>query len=189
MQIYHTEIDKAFSDALAKLLSEGYRLMPTYKDGRLKVGTYWGYKIELTKDSQEYEFFIDCDNYTIGENRDAKKYTISLTERWGNENLLTEPYVYYGYDFGDYKKHFIFSTKEEVLEIAKKKEERRLYNQWEIKGYINSFKLDTTPYKGFKKNVTVYVTRYDYLFVNKNGRVGKFSKKWGRDRYGGLVKE
>lgn len=163
--------------------------MPTYKDGRLKVGTYWGYKIELTKDSQEYEFFIDCDNYTIGENRDAKKYTISLTERWGNENLLTEPYVYYGYDFGDYKKHFIFSTKEEVLEIAKKKEERRLYNQWEIKGYINSFKLDTTPYKGFKKNVTVYVTRYDYLFVNKNGRVGKFSKKWGRDRYGGLVKE
>ena len=188
MQINRTEIDKAFSDALVKLLSEGYMLTPTYENGSLKVGTYMGCKIGLRKDSKEYEFFIDCDNYTVGENQDAKKYTISLTEKWETENLLTEPYVYYGYDF-DYKNHFIFSTEEEVLEIAKKKEERRLYNQWKIKGYINSFKLDTTPYKGFKKNVTVYVTPNDYVLVNKNGRVGKFSKKWGRDRYCGLVKE
>jgi len=188
MQIYHTEIDKAFSDALVKLLSEGYMLTPTYKDGSLKVRTLMGYKIELTKDNQEYELFIDCDSYTVGENQGAKKYTISLTEKWGSENLLAEPYEYYGYDFGDYKNHFIFSTKEEVLEIAKKKEERRLYNQWTIKGYINSFKLDTTPYKGFKKNVTVYVTRHNYIFVNKNGRTGKFSKEWGRDCFD-LVKE
>lgn len=187
MQIYHTEVDKAFSDTLAKLLSEGYMLTPTYKNGSLKVGTYMGCKIGLTKDSKEYELFIDCDNYTVGENRDAKKYTISLTEKWESENLLTEPYVYYGYDF-DCKNHFIFSTEKEVLEIAKKKEKRRLYNQWKIKGYINSFKLDTTPYKGFKKNVTVYVTPDNYIFVNKNGRTERFSKKWGRG-CSGLVKE
>ena len=188
MQISRTEIDKAFSDALVKLFSEGYMLTPTYENGIPKNRMLMGYKIELTKDNQEYEFFIDCDSYTVGENQGAKKYTVSLTEKLRSENLLTEPYVYYGYDFGDYKNHFIFSTRDEVLEIAKKKEERRLYNEWEIKGYINSFKLDTTPYKGFKKNVTVYVTHNDYIFVNKNGRMGKVSKKWGRNCYE-LVKE
>lgn len=188
MQIYHTEVDKAFSDTLAKLLLEGYMMMPTYKNGSLKGRIAWGHRIELTKDNKEYDFFIDCDSYSVGENLGAKKYTLSLTEKWGNENLLAEPYVYYGYDFGDYKDHFIFSTREEVLEIAKKKEKRRLYNQWKIKGYINSFKLDTTPYKGFKKNVTVYVTPDNYIFVNKNGRTERFSKKWGRG-YSGLVKE
>lgn len=43
MQIYHTEIDKAFSDALVKLLSEGYMLTPTYKNGRVgKFSKKWG---------------------------------------------------------------------------------------------------------------------------------------------------
>lgn len=72
-----------------------------------------------------------------------------------------------------------FSTKEEALELYKKRKQRSEYREWKNQRILNTFKVAKTNYKGFKKDVTVESLRYSYILTSKNGRKASISKRTG----------
>ena len=105
MKLTGTEINKAYSEQLAKLLLDGYRLVVARENGSLEKNKDDFAKVVLEKDDKSYEygFWYDTINQSTG------KHTLTLTEndkyswwrlREGVNNLLSEPYAYYSYTFG-----------------------------------------------------------------------------------------
>ena len=190
MKLTGTDINKAYSEQLAKLLLDGYTLVVARENGSLEKNNADFAKVVLAKDGKRYEFGYWYENI----NQSTGKHTLTLTESvkysWWNlqkevSNLLSEPYTYYSYTFGQsgaYEpyKYFTFSTEEEALELYEKRKQRAEYHRWENQCLINTFKVAKTNYKGFKKDVTVESLRYSYRLTNKNGRKATISKGTGR---------
>lgn len=190
MKLTGTEINKAYSEQLGKLLSEGYQLVIARDNGSLKSEKTIREMVVLEKKGKQYEFGF----WYEGLNRNTGKYTLSLVEFdkhplkreiSESENLLETPFIYYSYTFGlegiyhPYK-YFAFSTEEEALELYEKRKQRKEYREWARQHIINTFKVAKTNYKGFKKDVTVESLRYSYKLTNKNGRECYVQKETGR---------
>lgn len=190
MKLTGTEIDKAYSEQLAKLLLDGYTLVVARENGSLKSEKTIREMVVLEKEGKQYEFGF----WYEGLNRNTGKYTLNLVEFdkhplkreiSESENLLETPFIYYSYTFGlegiyhPYK-YFAFSTEEEALELYEKRKQRKEYREWARQHIINTFKVAKTNYKGFKKDVTVESLRYSYKLTNKNGRECYVQKETGR---------
>lgn len=190
MKLSGTDINKAYSEQLAKLLLDGYTFVVARENGSLEKNKDDYAKIDLEKDGKRYEFGYWYESI----NQSTGKHILTLTERvkyswWSLEkelnNLLSEPYTYYSYNFGmdrayEPYKYFTFSTEEEALELYEKRKQRAEYHRWENQCIVNTFKVAKTNYKGFRKDVTVESLRYSYRLTNKNGRVAILSKSTGR---------
>lgn len=190
MKLTGTEINKAYSEQLGKLLSEGYQLVIARDNGSLKSEKTVREMVVLEKEGKQYEFGF----WYEGLNRNTGKYTLSLVEFdkhplkreiSESENLLETPFIYYSYTFGlegiyHLYKYFAFSTEEEALELYEKRKQRKEYREWARQHIINTFKVAKTNYKGFKKDVTVESLRYSYKLTNKNGRECYVQKETGR---------
>lgn len=190
MKLSGKDINKAYSEQLAKLLLDGYTLVVARENGSLEKNKDDYAKIDLEKDGKRYEFGYWYESI----NRSTGKHTLTLTEKvkysWWDKyaeinNLLVEPYIYYSYIFeygGEYEpyKYSTFSTEEEALELYEKRKQRAEYHEWENQCIVNTFKVAKTNYKGFKKDVTVESLRYCYRLTNKNGRLAILSKSTGR---------
>lgn len=190
MKLTGTEINKAYSEQLGKLLSEGYQLVIARDNGSLNSEKTIREMVVLEKEGKQYEFGF----WYEGLNRNTGKYTLSLVEfdkhPWKreiseSENLLETPFIYYSYTFGlegiyHLYKYFAFSTEEEALELYEKRKQRKEYREWARQHIINTFKVAKTNYKGFKKDVTVESLRYSYKLTNKNGRECYVQKETGR---------
>lgn len=190
MKLTGADINKAYSEQLAKLLLDGYTLVVARENGSLDRTNDDFAKVVLEKDGKRYEFgyWYESINHSTG------KHTLTLTESvkysWWSlheevNNLLSEPYIYYSYIFeygGEYElyKYFIFSTEEEALELYEKRKQRAEYREWVRQHIVNTFKVAKTNYKGFKKDVTVESLRSSYMLTNKNGRKASISKGTGR---------
>ena len=190
MKLTGAEINKAYSEQLGKLLSEGYQLVIARDNGSLKSEKTIREMVVLEKEGKQYEFGF----WYEGLNRNTGKYTLNLVEFdkhplkreiSESENLLETPFIYYSYTFGlegiyhPYK-YFAFSTEEEALELYEKRKQRKEYREWARQHIINTFKVAKTNYKGFKKDVTVESLRYSYKLTNKNGRECYVQKETGR---------
>lgn len=190
MRLTGAEINKAYSEELGKLLSEGYQLIIARDNGSLKSEKTVREMVVLEKEGKQYEFGF----WYEGFNRNTGKYTLNLVEFdkhplkreiSESENLLETPFIYYSYTFGlegiyhPYK-YFAFSTEEEALELYEKRKQRKEYREWARQHIINTFKVAKTNYKGFKKDVTVESLRYSYKLTNKNGRECYVQKETGR---------
>lgn len=190
MKLSGAEINKAYSEQLAKLLSEGYQLVIARDNGSLNSEKTIREMVVLEKEGKQYEFGF----WYEGLNRNTGKYTLSLVEFdkhplkreiSESENLLETPFIYYSYTFGlegiyhPYK-YFAFSTEEEALELYEKRKQRKEYREWARQHIVNTFKVAKTNYKGFKKDVTVESLRYSYKLTNKNGRECYVQKETGR---------
>ena len=190
MRLSGAEINKAYSEQLGKLLSEGYQLVIARENGSLKSEKTIREMVVLEKEGKQYEFGF----WYEGLNRNTGKYTLNLVEFdkhplkreiSESENLLETPFIYYSYTFGlegiyhPYK-YFAFSTEEEALELYEKRKQRKEYREWARQHIINTFKVAKTNYKGFKKDVTVESLRYSYKLTNKNGRECYIQKETGR---------
>lgn len=187
MKLTGTEINKAYSEQLAKLLLDGYTFVVARENGSLEKNKDDYAKIDLEKDGERYEFGYWYESI----NQSTGKHILTLTERvkyswWSLEkemnNLLSEPYTYYSYVFeygGEHEpyKYFTFSTEEEALELYEKRKQRKEYREWAIQHIVNTFKVAKTSCKGFKKDVTVESLRYSYKLTNKNGRVMFINKR------------
>lgn len=196
MKLTGTEINKAYSEELGKFLLEGYQLMIAGENGSLGKRKYSHDTVVLEKEGKWYEFGFWYESL----NQNTGKYTLGLVEfneyRWKrgiseSENLLETPFTYYSYTFdseGIYHpyKYFAFSTEEEALELHKKREERKAYNEWLRECIINTFKLESTKFQGFKKDVTVISKKNMYILVNKNGREGYLAKADGSEYWNNL---
>ena len=190
MKLTGTEINKAYSEQLGKLLSEGYQLVIARGNGSLKSEKTIREMVALEKEGKQYEFGF----WYEGLNRNTGKYTLNLVEFdkhplkreiSESENLLETPFIYYSYTFGlegiyHLYKYFAFSTEEEALELYEKRKQRKEYREWARQHIINTFKVAKTNYKGFKKDVTVESLRYSYKLTNKNGRECYVQKETGR---------
>ena len=190
MKLTGTEINKAYSEQLGKLLSEGYQLVIARDNGSLNSEKTIREMVVLEKEGKQYEFGF----WYEGLNRNTGKYTLSLVEFdkhplkreiSESENLLETPFIYYSYTFGlegiyHLYKYFAFSTEEEALELYEKRKQRKEYREWARQHIINTFKVAKTNYKGFKKDVTVESLRYSYKLTNKNGRECYVQKETGR---------
>lgn len=190
MKLTGTEIDKAYSEQLAKLLLDGYTLVVARENGSLKSEKTIREMVVLEKEGKQYEFGF----WYEGLNRNTGKYTLNLVEFdkhplkreiSESENLLETPFIYYSYTFGlegiyHLYKYFAFSTEEEALELYEKRKQRKEYREWARQHIINTFKVAKTNYKGFKKDVTVESLRYSYKLTNKNGRECYVQKETGR---------
>ena len=190
MKLTGTEIDKAYSEQLAKLLLDGYTLVVARENGSLNSEKTIREMVVLEKEGKQYEFGF----WYEGLNRNTGKYTLNLVEFdkhplkreiSESENLLETPFIYYSHSFGlegiyhPYK-YFAFSTEEEALELYEKRKQRKEYREWARQHIINTFKVAKTNYKGFKKDVTVESLRYSYKLTNKNGRECYVQKETGR---------
>ena len=190
MKLSGAEINKAYSEQLAKLLVDGYTLVVARDNGSLKSEKTIREMVVLEKEGKQYEFGF----WYEGLNRNTGKYTLSLVEFdkhplkreiSDSENLLETPFIYYSYTFGlegiyhPYK-YFAFSTEEEALELYEKRKQRKEYREWAGQHIVNTFKVAKTNYKGFKKDVTVESLRYSYKLTNKNGRECYVQKETGR---------
>lgn len=190
MKLSGAEINKAYSEQLGKLLSEGYQLVIARDNGSLKSEKTVREMVVLEKEGKQYEFGF----WYEGLNRNTGKYTLNLVEFdkhplkreiSESENLLETPFIYYSYTFGlegiyhPYK-YFAFSTEEEALELYEKRKQRKEYREWARQHIVNTFKVAKTNYKGFKKDVTVESLRYSYKLTNKNGRECYVQKETGR---------
>lgn len=190
MKLSGAEINKAYSEQLGKLLSEGYQLVIARDNGSLKSEKTIREMVVLEKEGKQYEFGF----WYEGLNRNTGKYTLNLVEFdkhplkreiSESENLLETPFIYYSYTFGlegiyHLYKYFAFSTEEEALELYEKRKQRKEYREWARQHIINTFKVAKTNYKGFKKDVTVESLRYSYKLTNKNGRECYVQKETGR---------
>ena len=190
MKLTGAEINKAYSEQLGKLLSEGYQLVIARDNGSLKSEKTVREMVVLEKEGKQYEFGL----WYEGLNRNTGKYTLNLVEFdkhplkreiSESENLLETPFIYYSYTFGlegiyHLYKYFAFSTEEEALELYEKRKQRKEYREWARQHIINTFKVAKTNYKGFKKDVTVESLRYSYKLTNKNGRECYVQKETGR---------
>lgn len=190
MKLTGAEINKAYSEQLAKLLLDGYTFVVARENGSLEKNKDEFAKIDLEKDGKRYEFGYWYESI----NQSTEKHTLTLTERvkssWWNpyaeiNNLLVEPYTYYSYNFRmdrmyELYKYFVFSTKEEAIELYEKRKQRAEYREWAIQRIVNTFKVAKTNYKGFKKDVIVESLRSSYMLTNKNGRKASVSKSTGR---------
>lgn len=190
MKLSGRDINKAYSEQLAKLLLDGYTFVVARENGSLEKNKDDYAKIDLEKDGKSYEYgyWYDTINQSTG------KHTLILTEKvkyswWSLQeevnNLLPEPYTYYSYIFeygGEYEpyKYFTFSTEEEALELYEKRKQRKEYREWARQHIVNAFKVAKTNYKGFKKDVTVESLRSSYMLTNKNGRKASIGKTTGR---------
>ena len=190
MKLSGAEINKAYSEQLAKLLVDGYTLVVARENGSLKSEKTVREMVVLEKEGKQYEFGF----WYEGLNRNTGKYTLNLVEFdkhplkreiSESENPLETPFIYYSYTFGlegiyhPYK-YFAFSTEEEALELYEKRKQRKEYREWARQHIINTFKVAKTNYKGFKKDVTVESLRYSYKLTNKNGRECYVQKETGR---------
>ena len=190
MKLTGADINKAYSEQLAKLLLDGYTLVVARENGSLDRTNDDFAKVVLEKDGKRYEFGYWYNSI----NNSTGKHTLTLTERvkysWWNlekevNNLLSEPYTYYSYTFGmdrtyELYKYFVFSTEEETLELYEKRKQRAEYREWVRQHIVNTFKVAKTNYKGFKKDVTVESLLSSYMLTNKNGRKASISKSTGR---------
>lgn len=189
MKLSGKDINKAYSEQLAKLLLDGYTLVVARENGSLEKNKDDYAKVVLEKDGKIYEYGYWFESI----NRSTGKHTLTLTQTDKNSwwslqeevnNLLSEPYSYYSYVFelgGEYEpyKYFTFSTEEEALELYEKRKQRSEYHAWENQGVINTFKVAKTSFKGFKTDVTVESLRYNYRLTNKNGRKANLRKETG----------
>lgn len=189
MKLSGQDINKAYSEQLAKLLLDGYTLVVARENGSLEKNKDDYAKVVLEKNGKIYEYGYWFESI----NRSTGKHTLTLTQTDKNSwwslqeevnNLLSEPYSYYSYVFelgGEYEpyKYFTFSTEEEALELYEKRKQRSEYHAWENQGVINTFKVAKTSFKGFKTDVTVESLRYNYRLTNKNGRKANLRKGTG----------
>lgn len=186
MRLTGADINKVYSEQLAKLLLDGYTLVVARENGSLERTNDDFAKVTLEKDGTKYDYGFWYDSI----NRNTGRHVLTLTEHikysWWDRyaetnNLLVEPYTYYSHNFGIYEvyKYFIFSTKEEALELYEKRKQRSEYREWKNQRILNTFKVAKTNYKGFKKDVTVESLRYSYILTSKNGRKASISKRTG----------
>ncbi len=192
MKLTNKDINKAYSEQLAKLLQEGYEFSVARENGSLKTSEMEESSVLLEKNEQEFVFGFSYEYI----NRKVGKYVLTLTTNLGygaKENKLENPYIYYFYNFVvGYEdlpySYFAFSTEEEAIELYEKRKRREEYKKWLRSSIINTFKVPFTKYQGFRKDVTVISREQSYTLNNKNGRKGHISKSSGNKWMNNLKK-
>lgn len=190
MKLSGQDINKAYSEQLAKLLLDGYTLVVARENGSLEENKNRYSRILLEKGGERFEFgFWYAD---INSNTEKQILVLMKCGRFGSsyryeegKNLLAKSFTCYNYVFElgsehELYKYFTFSTEEEALELYEKRKQRKEYREWARQHIVNTFKVAKTNYKGFKKDVTVESLRSSYMLTNKNGRKARISKGTGR---------
>lgn len=69
-----------------------------------------------------------------------------------------------------------YSQPEIVETIANKRKQREAFKKWEESNVIMVLKLKQTPFKNFRKNVTVHITNKTQCLYNQNNKMGVLYK-------------
>lgn len=189
MKLTGTDIDKAYTEQLTKLLLNGYNIVVANQNGSLEQDNGRYNRILLEKSEKRFEFGF----WYVDINSNTEKQVLGLMKigRFKSnyrcvkeEDLLAELFTCYSYAFeiGSERKpyqYFVFSTEEEALELYEKRKQRAEYRDWLRNRIVNTFKVAKTNYTGFKKDITVVSLPRTYVLINKNGREAVLNKSTG----------
>ena len=85
--------------------------------------------------------------------------------------------VYFNYgSYSENNRYRYYDSKEEAETVANKRKERHDYHKWLADGVINEFKVTETPWKGFRKNVSIRSSKNGWTLTNVNGKTTYVSK-------------
>ena len=84
-------------------------------------------------------------------------------------------YFYYG-SYNENNRYRYYDSKEEAETVANKRKQRHDYHKWLADGVINEFKVTETPWKGFRKNVSIRSSKNGWTLTNVNGKTTFVSK-------------
>lgn len=190
MKLTGTDINKAYTEQLTKLLLNGYTIVVARENGLLEQDKGRYNRTLLEKGGNRFEFGF----WYVEINSNTEKQILGLMKAGRfksnyrcieEENLLTEFFTCYNYVFkmggkqNPYQ-YFVFSTEEEALELYEKRKQRAEYRDWLRNRIVNTFKVAKTSYTGFKKDITVVSLPNTYILINKNGREAVLHKSTGR---------
>lgn len=189
MKLTGTDIDKAYTEQLTKLLLNGYNIVVANQNGSLEQDNGRYNRTLLEKSGKRFEFGF----WYVDINSNTEKQVLGLMKigRFKSnyrcvkeEDLLAELFTCYSYVFemGSERnpyQYFVFSTEEEALELYEKRKQRAEYRDWLRNRIVNTFKVAKTNYTGFKKDITVVSLPRTYVLINKNGREAVLNKSTG----------
>lgn len=176
MELTEFEVDSIYSRCLMELLQEGYVALLKKDNDK---------EIVLVKDGIAYLFCKHWDEnvtYSIELQPIPETYQSTSLE-YRNVPLLRSERekpirvlgvyhaVYFSYGIYRTDNHYrYYDSKEEAETVAKKRKQRHDYRKWLADGIINEFKVAETPWKGFRKNVSIRSSKNGWTLTNVNGK-------------------
>lgn len=184
MELTEFEVDSIYSRCLMELLQEGYVALFNFKGDNDS-------EIVLAKDGVAYLFCKQWDeNVTyrielqpIPETYQStslkyKEVPLLRKEREQAIKVLGKYHAVY-FNYGSYNennRYRYYDSKEEAETVANKRKQRHDYHKWLADGVINEFKVSETPWKGFRKNVSIRSSKNGWTLTNVNGKTTYVSK-------------
>lgn len=182
MELTRFDVDKLYSKCLSDLLQEGYVALLKKDNDK---------EIVLVKDGVAYLFCKEWDGnvtYSIELQPIPEAYQSSSLKykevpllRSEHEQAIKVLGVYHAvyFNYGSYSeknRYRYYDSKEEAETVANKRKERHDYHKWLADGVINEFKVTETPWKGFRKNVSIRSSKNGWTLTNVNGKTTYVSK-------------
>lgn len=182
MELTRFDVDKLYSKCLSDLLQEGYVALLKKDNDK---------EIVLVKDGVAYLFCKEWDGnvtYSIELQPIPEAYQSSSLKykevpllRSEHEQAIKVLGVYHAvyFNYGSYsekKRYRYYDSKEEAETVANKRKQRHDYHKWLADGVINEFKVTETPWKGFRKNVSIRSSKNGWTLTNVNGKTTYVSK-------------
>ena len=178
MELTEFEVDSIYSRCLMELLQEGYVALFNFKGDNDS-------EIVLEKDGVAYLFCKQWDEkvtYSIELQPIPETYQSTSLKykevpllRGEREQAIKVLGVYYAvyFNYGSYNennRYRYYDSKEEAETVANKRKQRHDYHKWLADGVINEFKVTETPWKGYRKNVSICTTKNGWTLTNVNGK-------------------
>lgn len=200
MELSVTQRSQIFSRALEELLSSGYTFIPIKKvdsyciDSGVvleKKGKFYGlltikyFKLPIGYEDKRIEQYSQ---YSVGlyelesDFTPTRELSIRMHYQSGNplNTLLKEYGTYYSAFFGrdsyGTETRRYYSNLDETEEIVIKRYNRRQWHEYEESRVINTFYLEKTNWKRFRRAVTVESKPNMYVLTNKNGNKLRLDK-------------
>ena len=182
MELTRFDVDKLYSKCLSDLLQEGYVALLKKDNDK---------EIVLVKDGVAYLFCKEWDGnvtYSIELQPIPEAYQSSSLKykevpliRSEHEQAIKVLGVYHAvyFNYGSYSeknRYRYYDSKEEAETVANKRKQRHDYHKWLADGVINEFKVTETPWKGFRKNVSIRSSKNGWTLTNVNGKTTYVSK-------------
>lgn len=184
MELTEFEVDSIYSRCLMELLQEGYVALFNFKGDNDS-------EIVLEKDGVAYLFCKQWDEnvtYRIelqpvpeayqSWSLKYKEVPLLRKEREQAIKVLGKYHAVY-FNYGSYNennRYRYYDSKEEAETVANKRKRRHDYHKWLADGVINEFKVTETPWKGYRKNVSIRTTKNGWALTNVNGKTTYVSK-------------
>lgn len=184
MELTEFEVDSIYSRCLMELLQEGYVALFNFKGDNDS-------EIVLEKDGVAYLFCKQWDEnvtYRIELQPIPEAYQSwslkykevpSLRKEREQAIKVLGKYhaVYFNYgSYNENNRYRYYDSKEEAETVANKRKRRHDYHKWLADGVINEFKVTETPWKGYRKNVSIRTTKNGWALTNVNGKTTYVSK-------------